>query len=447
VSDQDETAAESAPSHTALAERAVIGAMLLSPAAIDDVAELGLTGRDYASPRNELIHDAITLLHHSGATADAVTVADHLGADLPRAGGLSYIIDCSNHAPIPAAVTRYADIVRAAAHLRAVDAAATRIHQSTQDRTTERDVLDLVNAARDELDKIATADARTIPNHEAVYAAIEELEASPGTPTPWDYLTNVIAGWKPTCLYLIGARPAVGKSVAGNTIALDVARRGQTALIFSLEMSRSELYHRMLSAVGSIDMGRIQHRRLSPADWDRLAKAAAHLSGLPLVVDDRTALSLAQIRAAIKAEQRKHDVGIVVIDYLQLIAPPTGTPRDDRRVQVDAISRGLKNLAKDCDVPIVALTQLNRGPEARADKTPTLSDLREAGGQEQDADVVLLMHRDIAGNHAPSTELKLIVGKNRHGSAAALELYFRGEHSRIEEAPWSPSAHLTKDAS
>lgn len=432
----------------ALAERAVLGAMLTSPAAIDDVLEVPLTGHDYASHRNELIHDAIVALHTAGHPVDALTVADKLGPDLQSIGGLPYLFDATSHAPVPSAVTHHADIVRAASQLRAVDAAATRIHQAVEQHDPRDDILDLVNHARAELDNLTTADTRTIPNHDAVYQAMEDLETgTPGIPTPWSYLTNVIAGWKPACLYLIGARPAVGKSVAGNTIALDVARRGQTAMIFSLEMSRTELYHRLFSAVGTIDAAHLQHRRLSPGDWEHLATAGSHISELPLHVDDRTALSLAQIRAAIKTEQRKSDVGVVIIDYLQLITPPAGTPRDDRRVQVDAISRGLKNLAKDCNVPVIALTQLNRGPEGRADKAPLLSDLREAGGQEQDADVVILMHRDVTGRDKLPTELHLSVAKNRHGSSANLELLFRGEYSRIEEAPWSPSAHLTKDAS
>lgn len=431
----------------ALAERAVIGAMLTSPAAIDDVLELPLHGHDYASHRNELIHDAIVAIHTEGGDVDEIAVADKLGPDLQRAGGLSYLFDATGHAPVPSAVSHHADIVRAASQLRAVDAAATRIHQAVERRDPRDDILDLVNAARAELDNLATADDLTPTPETAVYQALEDLETPPGLPTPWDYLTNITAGWKPACLYLIGARPGVGKSVLGNGIALDVARRGPAALMYSLEMSRSELYHRLFAAVGSIDMTRIQHRKLGPADWQRLAEASAHIQSLPLHIDDRAALSLAQIRASIRAEQRRRDVGIVVIDYLQLITPPTGTPRDDRRVQVDAISRGLKNLAKDTGLPIVALTQLNRGPEARADKTPTLSDLREAGGQEQDADVVLLLHRDIHGEKHPSTELKVVVAKNRHGSTGNVELLFRGEHSRAENAPWSPSAHLTKDAS
>ncbi|HET7398972.1 MAG TPA: DnaB-like helicase C-terminal domain-containing protein [Intrasporangium sp.] len=435
-----------AADHAALAERAVIGAMLLSPAAIDEANDV-LTGRDYASPRNELIHDTITTLHAAGTPVDGLTVADTLGPDLPRAGGLSYILDCATHAPIPAAVTRYADIVRAAAHLRTVDAAVTRIHQAITTRDREYDVLELVNTARDELDRIATADTRAMPHPEAVYAALDELEQPPGMPTPWDRLTSAIAGWKPACLYIVGARPGIGKSVAGAGIALDVARRGKTALVYSLEMSRAELYHRLIASVGSIDMSLIQHRKLTPTHWEHLAPAAKHIAELPIHIDDRAALSLTQIRAHVKAEQRKHDVGIVVVDYLQLIAPPTGAPRDDRRVQVDAISRGLKNLAKDTCLPVVALAQLNRGLESRADKTPTLTDLREAGGQEQDADVVLLLHRDLSGSHAPATELKVVVGKNRHGSTTSFDLFFRGEYSRIEDPPWSPSATLERNDS
>jgi replicative DNA helicase len=425
--------------------------MLRSRAAVDDAREV-LTGTDFYQPVHATIYDAICAVADSNVIPEPQTVADHLTDTdqlerLNAVGGAAYLHQLYDLVAIPASAGYYADKIRDAALLRKVIETGARLQQIGQTESDADTALDVVNTARQELDTVATRDAHGTPNDRAVYEAVDDLEQPPGLATPWEYLTNVIAGWKPGCLYLIGARPGVGKSVAGADIILDVARRDQAALMFSLEMSKAELYHRLFAHVGSINMSKLQHRNLKGGDWEQVSKAASHIASLPLHIDDRSALSLAQIRAAIKNEQRKRDVGIVVIDYLQLVSPPSGTPRDDRRVQVDAISRGLKNLAKDCNIPIVALTQLNRASEARADKTPTLSDLREAGGQEQDADVVILMHRDTTGRTQDPAQLKFILAKNRHGSQAVIELTFRGEHSRIEIPAFTPHDSLERNAS
>ena len=430
------------------AEQALLGALLLNPDGINNVSTI-LAPTQYANPRHELIHDAIARLHAANTPIDTITVADALGTDLARAGGYSYLSHCVGVAPAPSTAPYYATLIRDAHHTRTINAAAIRIQQAATNHTPHDDVLELLNGARDDIENLLTAHTEpgTLDNHTAIYDAVDELDKPPGIPTPWHHLTSTLAGWKPGSLYIVGARPAVGKSVLGVGVAHDVACRGKTALIYSLEMSRTELYHRLVAKIGTVNMSHIQHRALSTSDWVNIRDAATKISALPINVDDRSALSVAQLRAHIKAQQAKHDVGIVVIDYLQLMTPPAGTPRDDRRVQVDAISRSLKQMAKDLDLPVVALAQLNRGPEGRADKTPTLSDLREAGGQEQDADVVVLMHRDVTGRNDPATKLNLIIAKNRHGPTANIELFFRGEFSRIEETPWNPHSILERDAS
>ena len=430
---------EPVPPQDINAERAVLGSMLLSPNAIDDCTDL-VTSNDFYRPTHETIHAAILALAHAGQPADAITVADELTkrGELARIGGTAYLHELVQDVPTSSNAAYYADIVHERAVMRRLVAAGTHI-AALANGEGDGDLDDLINRAQNEVAAVADhhlADDTPTPQV-AVYDALDALESPPGQPTPWTYLTNTLAGFKTDALYLIGARPGIGKTVAGVDIALDAARRGNAACFYSLEMSRTELYHRMLAHVGSIPMDHIQHRRMTTNDWAAASKAAATLAETPLYVDDRAALSLAQIRASIKARQRTTNVGIVVVDYLQLIAPPPGTPRDDRRVQVDAISRGLKNLAKECNVPVIALTQLNRGPEARADKRPTLSDLREAGGQEQDADVVILLHRDLHGDQ-PNV-LHMAVAKNRHGPQGHFELRFRGEHSRIEDAHWRAS--------
>jgi replicative DNA helicase len=200
-------------------------------------------------------------------------------------------------------------------------------------------------------------------------------------------------------------------------------------------MPKTELYLRMLSATGSVAGDRLTHRATRLDDDQRLAEAAAHIARLPLVVDDRSAMSLAQIRAKVRSQQRKTHVGLVIVDYLGLVKPPPDAPRHDRRVQVDAIAQGLKNLARDLRVPILALAQLNRGIEGRADKMPALSDLRESGGIEAAADVVLLMHRATNEIHGDVTDLTLFFAKNRHGPQALCHLNFEGPYSRATDQP------------
>lgn len=410
------------------AEEAVIGSILTSAAALDEAAE-HIAPADFHQPRHELIFAAALALAADGRAVDVLTVSDRLteAGQLQRAGGMAHLLTLTQRVVSASNVAYHAQIVRDAATARR---ARGVLGQAIADVDAGRDILDVLNGVRVHLDALATSDVDDVPNERAVYDAIDALDEPPGDPTPWPSLTEAIAGWKPGVLYICGARPAVGKSVVGVSIGLDMARRRKVAAIFSLEMSKTELYHRMLCATGDVTMDKLQHRRLGREDREKLTNAAGSIAALPLVVDDRSSLSVAQIRARVKAEQRKAPVGIVVVDYLQLVRPADS--RADRRVQVDQVSRDLKVLAKDLSVPVLALTQLNRGPEMRTDKTPHMSDLRESGGQEQDADVVMLLHRDWSEPEIAS-DLHVVVGKNRHGPQTRFTLNFLGHYSRAEE--------------
>lgn len=425
--------------HDARAEQSVLGGMLLSQGVIDDVAEELAGASDFYRPAHERIYDAIHALHTRGEPVDTVTVGDEMttAGTLRAAGGHAYLHDLIQATPTAANASYYARIVAEHAIRRRIVLAGRQITALGQTDPAQVPIDDAIARFEEIATSVDRPDREDVPHATAVYDAIDALEDPPGLATPWQRLTETIAGWKPQCLYYVGARPSIGKSVIGVHAALDVARRGKTAMIFSLEMGRTDLYHRLLSSIGEVDMGRIQHRRLTQDDYSALSKAAAHLAKLPLVIDDRAALSVAQIRAKVKAEQRRSEVGLIVIDYLQLIAPPAGAPRNDRRVQVDSISRSLQALTKDSRVPVLALTQLNRASEGRADKMPTLADLREAGGQEQDADVVMLLHREKADD--PAT-LKVGIGKNRHGPLAFFDLRFEGQYARAIDPPWSPTS-------
>ena len=409
------------------AEDAVIGSILTSPTALIEAAD-HLVPADFYQPRNELIFAAAMALTAQGQAVDPLTVGDLLTEQGSMARvGMPYLLDKANGIATATNVAYHAAIVRDAATARR---ARSVLGQAIHDVDQGRDVLDVLNGVRVHLDALATDQDADVPNEKAVYAAIDALDDPPGDPTPWPSLTEALAGWKPGVLYICGARPAVGKSIIGANATLDMARRHKASVLFSLEMSRHELYHRMLSSTGRVQMDRMQHRRLDRKDRESLARAAEHIAGLQLVVDDRSSLSVAQMRAKVKATQRKQPVGLVVVDYLQLVRPADS--RADRRVQVDQVSRDLKVLAKDLQVPVLALTQLNRGPEQRMDKTPHMSDLRESGGQEQDADVVMLLHRDWATPESAS-DLHVIVGKNRHGPQARFTLAFQGHYSTATE--------------
>ena len=415
-------------------ERYVVGAALARADLIDDIRDVIEPG-DFRDARLEAVFAAACSLHDANAPVDAVSVADALTrtGDLARVGGMSSLHDLVSEAAVPASAAWHAQRVRDAAVRRAVWAAGTRLREvAAAEVATQDEALAVVDAARDELDKVAVRDDDDVGHEQAVWQSLDALKEPPGTPTPWQPLTKALSGWKPGALYLVGARPATGKSIVGVQAAVDMARRHKAAVLFSLEMTKTEVYHRMLTASAEVDMGRLQNRTLTADDEDALRKAAADIAALPLVVVDKPSVSVAQVRAKVRSEQRRRDVGLVVVDYLGLLAPPANVGRQDRRVQVDAISRSLKALAMELRVPVLAMAQLNRASTARADGMPSLADLRESGGQEQDADVVMLLHRDTT-DEVTASSLHMLVAKNRHGPITRMEFSFRGHYSRIDE--------------
>ena len=419
MSDRD-TQAGAMLAGSAIHERQVLGAMLTSSAAIDDVTPI-ICGADFAQPLHQTIFDAILTRTADGKPADVVAIGD----DIKRQR--AYLHELVQGVVAISSADYHAEKVRDAARMRRVMEVGVRLEAMAG---TDADPLEVVNAARAELDGLLDVDTGDESHETSVYAAIESLEQPLGVKTAWQSVTNVISGWAPGSLYIVGARPGVGKSVMAVGAMLDIGRRGQCGVMFSLEMPKTELYLRMLSAVGTVDGERIQHRATRRDDDERLARAAAHVAKLPMVVDDRSGVSLAQVRAKVRGVQRRQPVGLVVVDYLGLIKPPPDAPKHDRRVQVDLIAQGLKNLARDLKVPVVAMAQLNRAIEGRAEKAPTLSDLRESGGIEAAADVVMLMHRAGHELQGDVTDLQLTFAKNRQGPQSVCHLTFEGAFSR-----------------
>jgi replicative DNA helicase len=413
---------ERTPPQDLVAEQGVLGGMLLSKDAIADVIET-LKERDFYRPAHELIYDAILDLYGRGEPADPVTVSAELTkrGDIARAGGAPYLHTLISSVPTAANAGYYARIVRDRAVLRRLVEAGTKIVQLGY--SEEGEVDDVVDAAQAEIYQVTEhrASEDYVQLSELLPATLDEIEAiqngvaGEGVKSGFKDLDKLTNGFHPGNMIVLAARPAVGKS----TLGLDIARHaaihnGDAAVIFSLEMSRSEITMRMLSAEARVGLNNIRSGSLSDDEWGRLAKRMGEISQAPLFIDDSPNLSLMEIRAKARRLKQRHNLKIIVIDYLQLMT--SGKRVENRQQEVSEFSRNLKLLAKELEVPIIAISQLNRSPEQRADKKPMLSDLRESGSIEQDADVVILLHRDdLYDNQNRSGEADLIVAKHRNG--------------------------------
>ncbi|WP_462418924.1 replicative DNA helicase [Kytococcus sp. Marseille-QA3725] len=369
------------------AERSVLGGMLLSKDAIADVLEL-VRGADYYRPAHELIHEAILDLFGRGEPADAITVADELTkrGNLQRAGGQAYLHQLMQSVPTAANAGYYAEIVAERAILRRLVEAGTRIVQMGYGQGGG-EVEDVVNAAQAEV--YAVSDKRGAEDYQVIGeifdATVDEIEHASGSagemlgvPTGFadmDALTNGLHGGQ---MIVVAARPAMGKS----TLGLDICRsasieHGLASCIFSLEMSKTEIVMRMLSAEASIQLQKLRKGEVDEGDWAKIAETQGRLSVAPLFIDDSPNLSLMEIRAKARRLKQQHNLRLVVIDYLQLMT--SGKKVESRQQEVSEFSRALKLLAKELEVPVIAISQLNRGPEQRTDKKPQMSDLRESG--------------------------------------------------------------------
>jgi replicative DNA helicase len=436
---------ERTPPHDVAAEQCVLGGMLLSKDAISDVIEV-IRPTDHYRPAHQLVHEAILDLYARGEPADAITVSNELArrGDLPKIGGGPYLHTLIASVPTAANAGYYARIVRERAILRRLVEAGTRIVQMGFTGDAEAD--ELVDRAQAEV--YAVTDRRIAEDYhslsEIMPGALDEIEAisthggtMTGVPTGFtdlDALTNGLHGGQ---MIVIAARPAVGKSA----LALDFARAATIkhqlpTVIFSLEMGRNEITMRLLAAEARVPMHVMRSGQMSDDDWARLARRMSEVADAPLFIDDSPNMSLMEIRAKCRRLKQRHDLRLVIIDYLQLMSSPKRV--ESRQQEVSEMSRSLKLLAKELEVPVVALSQLNRGPEQRTDKKPMVSDLRESGSIEQDADVVILLHREDAyEKESPRAgEADLIVAKHRNGPTATVTVAFQGHYSRfVDMAP------------
>jgi replicative DNA helicase len=438
---------ERTPPQDLAAEQSVLGGMLLSKDAIADVIEI-LRSNDFYRPAHEIIYESIIELYGHGEPVDPVTVSAELTkrGEIAKVGGAPYLHTLLSSVPTAANANYYARIVREQSILRKLIEAGTKVVQLGY--AGEGEVDDTVDKAQAEI--FAVTERRASEDYVKLNTllpeALDQIEAiSRGTVVEGvmtgfkelDILTN---GLHPSNMIVLAARPAMGKS----TLGLDIARNASihnkaTSVIFSLEMSRSEITMRMLSAEARVPLNSIRSGQLSDEDWARLARRMGEISEAPLFIDDSPNLSMMEIRAKARRLKQRHDLKLVIIDYLQLMT--SGKRVENRQQEVSEFSRQLKLLAKELEIPVIAISQLNRSPEQRSDKRPMLSDLRESGSIEQDADVVILLHRDdVYDSQNRPGEADLMVAKHRNGPTKTVTVSAQLHYSRFVNMPPAYSA-------
>ncbi|MGO1307894.1 MAG: replicative DNA helicase [Microbacterium gubbeenense] len=432
---------ERTPPHDLLSEQSTLGGMLLSKDAVADVVE-GLRGNDFYIPKHEVIFEAILTLYSHGEPTDVIAVTDELmkAGDLQRAGGVDYLHSLTSIVPTAANAGYYASIVQERALLRRLVDAGTRIVQMGFDG--EGEAVELVNQAQAEVYAVTGQEHSEdyVPLEVAIGAAVEEIEMAKGrdgqmtgVPTGFKELDDLTNGLHAGQMIVVAARPAMGKS----TLALDFARasaikHNQPAIFFSLEMGKTEIAMRLLAAEGQIPLQKLRKGELDSRDWTTLASTRGRINDAPLYVDDSPNMTLVEIRAKCRRLKQRVGLRMIIIDYLQLMT--SGKRVESRQQEVSEFSRALKLMAKELQVPVIALSQLNRGSEQRQDKRPMVSDLRESGSIEQDADMVILLHRDeVYDKQSRPGEADLIVAKHRNGPTADIPVAFQGHYSRFHD--------------
>jgi replicative DNA helicase len=428
------------PPHNLDAETSVIGSMLLSKDAIAEVTEI-VHAEDFYRGAHRTMFEGIRTLYDRGEPVDAVTLADELQRRglLDDVGGPLAITEVLRRVPTAANALHYARIVADhAVRRRLIDVGgsiarlgfdATEGADEAVD-TAERLVYEV--AQRDRAGEFVSMKDLVTQGFELIERLHENNSAVTGLPTGFTDLDELTAGLQPSNLVIIAARPAMGKSTLVTNLATNVAvDQRRPVVLFSLEMSQMEITQRILAAQARVDSDRLRTGRLQDSDWPKLSQAIGRVADAPLFIDETAGINLMEIRSKCRRLKQKHGLDLIIVDYLQLMQSHR---RVENRVQeVSELSRGLKILAKELEVPVIALSQLSRRPEERTDRRPQLSDLRESGSIEQDADVVAFIYRDeVYDQDSPAKgEAELIVAKHRNGPLRTIRLSFIGHHSRF----------------
>ena len=433
------------PPQSVEAEQAVIGGLMLAPESLDRVGDF-LTEHDFYRRDHRLIYRAIRELSEKNKPFDAVTLGEWFEANnlSEQIGGTGYLVELASSTPSAANIRAYAEIVREKAVLRQLIEAGTEIVNDGF-QPEGRDSQEVLSAAEMKVFKIAEQGRRGradfVPLREAMKEAFQLLQERyenqgtvTGLPTGFHDFDEMTAGLQPSDLIILAARPAMGKTTLALNMAEYAALKTKKAVaVYSMEMSASQLAFRLISSIGRINATRLRTGQLEDEDWSRVNMAIKMLSDVKIFIDDTPALSPDVLRSKARRIKREHDLGLIVIDYLQLMTVP-GTG-ENRATEISEISRSLKALAKELNVPVIALSQLNRGLESRTDKRPVMADLRESGAIEQDADVIVFIYRDEYYNKENSPDkglAEVIIGKQRNGPTGSVKLKFFGEYTRFD---------------
>lgn len=433
--------ADRLPPQNIEAEQAVLGAILLEPSALTTASEI-LIPEDFYRAAHQKIFRTMLHLSDRGEPVDLVTVTSEL-ADanaLEEIGGVSYLTELANAVPTAANVQYYAKIVEEKSILRRLIRTATSIAQDGY--TREDEVEDVLNEAERKILEVSqrknTSGFQNIKDVLVqAYDNIEMLHNRKGEitgiPTGFIELDRMTAGFQRSDFIIVAARPSVGKTAFALNIAQNVATRtGENVAIFSLEMGAQQLVMRMLCAEGNINAQNLRTGKLTPEDWGKLTMAMGSLSNAGIFIDDTPNIRVSEIRAKCRRLKQEQGLGMVLIDYLQLIQG-SGRNRENRQQEVSEISRSLKALARELDVPVIALSQLSRSVEQRQDKRPMMSDLRESGSIEQDADIVAFLYRDDYYDKESENKniIEIIIAKQRNGPVGTVQLAFVKEYNKF----------------
>jgi replicative DNA helicase len=432
------------PPHSIEAEQSVLGGLMLDASAWDQVADR-VVAEDFYRHDHRLIFTAVAGLIERSQPCDAVTLSGHLESQgvLDQVGGLAYLGSLARDTPTAANIRAYADIVRERSVLRQLITAGNEIVTSALE-PEGREAREIVDAAERAVFEIAERGSRGKIGFRTVKSILPEVVNKidemyhsegklTGISTGFKVLDDMTSGLQAGDLIIVAGRPSMGKTTLAVNIAENAALgAGKSAAIFSMEMSAESLTLRMISSLGRINQGHLRSGRLSEEDWPRIDSAMTQLGGAKLYVDESPSLTPSEVRARARRLKREHGLDLIVVDYLQLMQV-SGT-KENRATEISEISRGLKALAKELKVPVIALSQLNRGVEQRVEKKPVMSDLRESGAIEQDADVILLIYREEV--YEPNTTRKgiadIIIAKQRNGPTGDVQLTFLGQYTKFE---------------
>jgi replicative DNA helicase len=435
------------PPHSLEAEQSVLGGLMLDNDAADKIGDV-VGPDDFYSDAHRIVYRHVVALIADGKPADVVTVSEALASTqkLDYVGGLSYLGALAQNVPTAANIRHYANIVRERSILRQLAATATEIAESAFN-PLGRSAKAVLDEAEAKVLHIAEQGSRGAQNFQVIGKllanVVERIETLynrddpsdvTGVPTGFADLDRMTSGFQPGDLVVVAGRPSMGKTALALNIGENVAlNTGMPVAVFSMEMGASQLAMRLIGSVGKLDQHKLRTGRLQPDDWDKLSTALGRLNEAPILIDETPALNAIEVRSRARRLMKQYGkLGLVIVDYLQLMqATAQG---ENRATEISEISRSMKSLAKELSVPVVALSQLNRSLEQRPNKRPVMSDLRESGAIEQDADVIVFIYRDEVYNQDTQDKgvAEIIIGKQRNGPIGTVRLTFLGEYTRFE---------------